>query len=122
MSAHYVYRHYDADGRLLCVGMTKNPARRPYERRDRPWIGDSARVDVSGPMSHDEAAAVERRVIAEEKPLHNVYRNNGNKTALYRYYEAQAAAMTPEDWAAARARAAEVASQSLRLAFREATR
>lgn len=81
---HWVYRHYDADGVLLYVGMTVNPKRRPFERRERPWMVASMRVTLDGPFTQDEAAALERKVIREDHPLYNVYRNNGNVTATER--------------------------------------
>lgn len=68
---HFVYRHYDAAGRLLYVGLTMNPERRPYERGRRPWFDKSVRVDIVGPMSRAEGVKAERRAIADEEPLHN---------------------------------------------------
>lgn len=111
---HYVYRHYDADDQLLYVGMTANPKRRPYERKGRPFLADSVRCDVTGPMPRLDAMAAERAAIVHEKPLHNQHRNNGNVTALRRAADEWWANLTPEEWDAAQRWMAEVASRNLR--------
>lgn len=110
MNGYWIYRHYDAAAALLYVGMTKNPESRPYVKYGREhWIDDSARVEVDGPYPLDEAAALERKAIRDEAPLHNVYRNNGNLKAA----ERAAAAMTDEEHHAWDRRCAEIISDFL---------
>ena len=74
--AHYVYKHYDNDERLLYVGMTARPNVRPYETRKRAWVAQSFRVEISPPMSHAAAVFVERSLIRLAKTFgeaaHNI--------------------------------------------------
>lgn len=75
---HFVYRHYDAEGRLLYVGCTSNPDKRPLHRSGRKeWIGRSVRVELSEPMSRADALNEEARAVRDEQPEANVYRENG---------------------------------------------
>lgn len=106
---HYIYRHYDADGVLLYVGLTVNPDRRPHERRERPFLKASVRCAISAPMSRAEALAAERAAIRDELPLHNVQENNGNVTAAHRLARALEAGCPSEgtpEWGAEQCRLA----------------
>jgi hypothetical protein len=69
-----LYRFYDADDRLLYVGISLHAAQRASEhRRDKPWWPDVARMNVEH-LDGDRktAEAAERRAIVNERPLHNV--------------------------------------------------
>lgn len=68
----FLYRHFDADGRLLYVGVSNNVERRLIQHhRDSPWASEIASV-VSEPMETREGALIaERAAIEAEKPIHN---------------------------------------------------
>lgn len=80
MPSHYaeqtrtaLYRHFDADGRLLYVGISLNAvARLCQHRRDAHWFGDIARIDIEWHPSRTAADKAEREAIVAECPLHNV--------------------------------------------------
>lgn len=47
---HFVYRCFDADGRLLYVGLTKNPEQRLAGHRSQTlWFGDVVSYGVLDP-------------------------------------------------------------------------
>lgn len=67
-----VYRCYDADDRLLYVGMSINPdARLEYHRRYAPWHRALARWTVQWFPDRATARAEELRVMRAESSLHN---------------------------------------------------
>lgn len=67
-----VYRHLDADGDLLYVGVTNNPKRRIAEHKCRAvWADQFETVAVKWYKTRDEAIAVEAATIAEEGPTFN---------------------------------------------------
>ena len=67
-----IYRHYDADGQLLYVGITNNPKRRLAEHRCRAiWRDEIDRVDVKWVGSREDALAAEAKAIREEIPVFN---------------------------------------------------
>lgn len=68
---HYVYRHYDAAGRLLYVGCTSLPKTRPYQHKTKPWWPEVARTVFSSPLSYAAGQSVEFAAIRNERPLHN---------------------------------------------------
>lgn len=75
--AHWVYRMFDADGRLLYVGMTSNPhARikvwRSTGRADGHWFPQVESIRWEFFDSKPGAAAAERQAISTEAPLHNI--------------------------------------------------
>lgn len=77
---HYVYRCFDADGRLLYVGCTSNVARRMASHQgasSQPasvWLrACMTRHKVSGPFANwATAREVERAAITVEQPLFNM--------------------------------------------------
>lgn len=69
---HFVYRYFDADGRLIYVGCSMNPEKRRSEHRyTQPWGNDVARIRLSGPYNYKKARDLEREAIRTEDPLHN---------------------------------------------------
>jgi len=67
-----VYRHYNADGELLYVGMSANPTRRLSEHNSRSGRrNEVARVDIDWFDSKEAAAAVEAQAVRELKPRDN---------------------------------------------------
>lgn len=71
---HFVYRCYDADGRLLYVGCTRRPdARWRQHKADRHyWTADVARTRMAGPYNYDTAREIERVALRDEYPIHAV--------------------------------------------------
>lgn len=75
MSACKLYRHFDADGVLLYVGITSSIPRRTAEHASRShWSDDAVSMTWETFETREEALAAERLAIAAEKPLHNVMR------------------------------------------------
>lgn len=75
--AHWVYRCFDAEGRLLYIGFTQSPLeRRAAHRSTAPWFDQMARWSLVGPfegsMARMRAFRCEQRLIATEKPMYNV--------------------------------------------------
>lgn len=71
MSAHYLYRCYAADGRLLYVGISKDVFARLKQHRSRAfWAADV--VHVKATVHRTEIARIlERRAIRDEHPRFN---------------------------------------------------
>jgi len=68
-----LYRHYDADGVLLYVGITSNVEKRNAQHRRRSkWAALSDTVTVDVLESGQDARDAERQAISTELPLFNV--------------------------------------------------
>lgn len=73
-----LYRHFDATGALLYIGISLNAvARLAQHRRDAHWFASIARIDVQWHPSRSEAEAAEREAIVAERPLHNITHAGG---------------------------------------------
>lgn len=73
---HDLYRHLDADGRLLYIGIARDASKRlAGHRAQSPWFAEIAAIKIDTFDTREEAAAAERRAVIEEKPLHNVMYN-----------------------------------------------
>lgn len=68
---HYMYRYFDADGRLLYVGCSMRPRVRWEEHKSwRPQMTSQvARVRLVGPLNYDTARAIEKAAIETESPV-----------------------------------------------------
>lgn len=67
-----LYRHFDADGLLLYVGITNNPTRRLAEHKCRAiWRNEIDRVDVKWIGDRADALEAEAKAIREERPIFN---------------------------------------------------
>lgn len=67
-----LYRHYDADGALLYVGITKWPSQRDVGHTyDSVWVEFADRVVAQWLSGREEATAAERAAIAAERPVFN---------------------------------------------------
>lgn len=74
----YVYRYYDADGRLLYVGSTNGlSSRDAAHKREKPWYPVVARRTTQGPIPRQHALLLEHVAIRDEEPLHNAYAGTG---------------------------------------------
>lgn len=71
---HTVYLYRDADGSPLYVGCTCNwPKRDRDHRRAAPWRDDVATVEVvANGMARFDALDLERDLIQQLRPVHNV--------------------------------------------------
>lgn len=73
MSRTALYRHFDADGALLYVGISCRPITRlKQHEHDSSWAAQIARVSVERFLTRQEALEAERLAIKKERPRHNV--------------------------------------------------
>lgn len=73
MTETALYRHFDADGYLLYVGISLAPlARTRQHRLTSAWIRDVVRVDIEWYASRRRAERAEWEAIRAEKPLYNL--------------------------------------------------
>jgi hypothetical protein len=67
-----LYRHYDAKGRLLYVGISLAAIERlRCHRTNSPWFGKIARIEIKAFGTRKAALAAETHAIKEERPIHN---------------------------------------------------
>ena len=67
-----LYRHFDKDGRLLYVGISRSfMGRLGQHKRKSHWYWSIARVDVTHYPDRATAVRAEARAIRTEGPLHN---------------------------------------------------
>jgi hypothetical protein len=70
-----LYRHYDAAGRLLYVGISNCFARRMQEHFFSHWYDEIVRIAIERFPTYEAACEAERKAIRSEGPLYN-YGNN----------------------------------------------
>jgi hypothetical protein len=71
--AFHLYRHFDADGNLLYVGISLSFLTRLCDHSQRAaWFWKIARVEVTGYATEADALVAERIAIHQEQPLHNI--------------------------------------------------
>lgn len=71
-----LYRHFDAEGRLLYVGISLSVVHRLQQHlAGSSWAHEITRVEVAKYATRGEALAAERAAIETEKPLHNKQHN-----------------------------------------------
>ncbi|MFC9557834.1 GIY-YIG nuclease family protein [Rhodococcus sp. NPDC056960] len=78
----FVYRGYDETGRLLYVGVTKQPEQRIKEHSGARWFRESERLDFAEFPTRRAALIAEQFVIDNHAPKynsHNVRWGIGNK-------------------------------------------
>lgn len=75
MSRTALYRHFDADGRLLYVGISLSAVHRLGQHRQHAhWFKAIARVDIEWHATRLLALEAEACAITRELPLHNTAR------------------------------------------------
>jgi predicted GIY-YIG superfamily endonuclease len=69
----YLYRHWDAEGRLLYIGITHYLQQRAEDhiKAQRPWLSQVARVSVEEWATREDSADAEREAIRTEQPIWN---------------------------------------------------
>jgi hypothetical protein len=70
-----LYRFFDADDELLYVGISRDPAERWKQHRDKPWWRDVAMRVVEWHDDRPSAERAERKAIQTEGPRYNVQHN-----------------------------------------------
>jgi predicted GIY-YIG superfamily endonuclease len=83
MTQTALYRHYDAGGRLLYVGISIDPNRRFRKHSyESDWFDRVTTVKIERFATHAEAVAAERVAVRDEKPEHNSIKFQGRKRRL----------------------------------------
>lgn len=108
MSAHYLYRCYDADGLLLYIGCTTNPARRLVQHKKSGNITSlrlarfiaSYVVDADVYPTRDAGRTAEKAAIRAEQPLLNVQHRGIPGWRLEPDYQRYLAGEPTRDWRA----------------------
>jgi hypothetical protein len=68
-----LYRHFDANGVLLYVGIAVDPVQRLNGHRSGSrWYDQISRVDIERYPTREAALAAALAAIRNEKPLHNI--------------------------------------------------
>lgn len=67
-----LYRHFDADGVLLYVGISLSAVQRLSQHRKAPWFHDIDKVEVEWFDMRAAAEAAEIEAIRSEKPVFNI--------------------------------------------------
>lgn len=83
-----LYRHFDIDGRLLYVGISKNAVQRLSQHTSSPWMQKIRTVTVEMCQSREHALEAEALAIRSEKPAYNggrIARIAKAKNVLARY-------------------------------------
>jgi hypothetical protein len=71
--AFHLYRHFDAEGTLLYVGISISALNRLAGHRGRaPWYWNIARVEVTRYATRRESLDAEREAVKTERPLFNI--------------------------------------------------
>lgn len=71
--AFHLYRHFDAAGTLLYVGVSLNALNRLLAHRRRaPWFWNIARIEVARYPTRQESLDAERQAVQQERPLFNI--------------------------------------------------
>lgn len=77
-----LYRHYDADGLLLYVGISIDPEARQKAHRDGAnWWRFSTTCDTDWYLTESDAATAERKAIVHEAPIFNRSAANTERNA-----------------------------------------
>lgn len=81
-----LYRHFDAKGVLLYVGISDNPAARSDQHKAHsPWFTFSNETTVEWFETRKQADTAERKAIADERPVFNTAHNARNRKAAIEY-------------------------------------
>lgn len=82
MSQTELYRHFDADGNLLYVGMSiSSVARLGEHRRDSHWFNAISVVTIERFETRELCSEAEYQAIKNEKPMHNTMLTRAGPTS-----------------------------------------
>lgn len=85
---HAVYKHFDANGQLLYIGVSLNHFARLAQHSDTShWFNDIARIEVIACATRADALAKERSLIRAERPKHNKQHNRDQLVVVDRHAE-----------------------------------
>jgi predicted GIY-YIG superfamily endonuclease len=73
-----LYRLFDAGGRLLYVGISKDPMNRWAEHRANRWWSQVERYSVTWHPDRPSARAAEKAALATEGAVHNIHSTPGH--------------------------------------------
>jgi hypothetical protein len=73
---HALYRFFDAEDRLLYIGITWDIASRfPQHRDEKPWWMDIRNITIEPHADRAAALAAEKAAIIAERPVYNIVHN-----------------------------------------------
>jgi hypothetical protein len=81
-----LYRHYNATGELLYVGISLSAINRLYEHKNSVWFADITKVDIEQFETRMLAIDAETIAIRNEKPLFNINKGTDN-VVLHLFYK-----------------------------------
>ena len=84
-----LYRHFNANGKLLYVGISLSALQRLSQHADHSdWYNKISRVEMEHFPDRPSAMAAEKKAVISEGPLHNIhYKKTPNKTRYQEYAE-----------------------------------
>jgi len=75
-----LYRHFDANGNLLYVGISISAMVRLSQHKDfSPWYADVARVEIENFPTRQDAMRAEREAVRTESPTHNIHHQHAEQ-------------------------------------------
>ena len=96
-----LYRFFAADGALLYVGRTVDPAARwRSHRRTQPWWHEVTSITLQRYGDLASIVAAERGAIRTECPAYNVVHNSRADRLIYEYVHSLRDGLTTEEWSA----------------------
>jgi len=82
MSKTALYRHYDANGVLLYIGIARSILQRTAQHeKNAAWAEEIARIDVEWHNSREAALQAEAVAITADRPFHNKSHNSQSPAA-----------------------------------------
>jgi predicted GIY-YIG superfamily endonuclease len=84
-----LYRHFNADGKLLYVGISLSALQRLSQHADHSdWYNKISRVEMEHFSDRPSAMAAEKKAVISEGPLYNIHhKKKPNKTRYQEYAE-----------------------------------
>ena len=84
-----LYRHFNANGKLLYVGISLSALQRLSQHADHSdWYNEISRVDMEHFCDRPSAMAAEKKAVTSEGPLYNIHhKKKPNKTRYQEYAE-----------------------------------
>ena len=84
-----LYRHFNADGVLLYVGISLSALYRLSQHADHSeWYNEISKVEMEHFCDRPSAMVAERKAVISEGPLHNIHhKKKPNKTRYQEYVE-----------------------------------